>query len=53
MSYVILRDRWCDIIVVNVHTPTEDKTVDMKNSFYEEVERVFDTSSKYHTKLYF
>jgi exonuclease III len=25
MSYIILRGRWCDIIVLKVHTPTEDK----------------------------
>jgi hypothetical protein len=37
MSYIILRGRWCHIIVVNVHAPTEDKT-DVKESFYEELE---------------
>jgi hypothetical protein len=25
MSYIILRGRWCDIIVLNVHATTEDK----------------------------
>jgi hypothetical protein len=25
MSCIILRGRWCDIIVLNVHSPTEDK----------------------------
>jgi hypothetical protein len=24
MSYIILRGRWCHIIVLNVHVPTED-----------------------------
>jgi hypothetical protein len=24
MSYVILRDRWCDIIVLNVNASTDD-----------------------------
>jgi hypothetical protein len=42
MSYIILRGRWCHIIVLKVHAPTEDKTDDMKDSFYEELERVFD-----------
>jgi hypothetical protein len=42
MSYIILRVRWCHIIVLNVHAPTEDKTVGVKGSFYEELERVFD-----------
>jgi hypothetical protein len=45
MSCIILRGRWCHIIVLNVHAPTEDKTVDVKDSFYEELERVFKTPS--------
>jgi hypothetical protein len=52
MSYIILRGRWCHIIVLNVHAPTEDRT-DVKNSFYEELERVFDNFPKYHTKILF
>jgi hypothetical protein len=51
MSYIILRGRWCHIIVLNVHAPTEDKTDDVKDSFYEEPERVFDTFPKYHMKI--
>jgi exonuclease III len=51
MSYVILKDRWCHIIVLNVHAPTEDKTDDVKDSFYEELERVFDKFPKYHVKI--
>jgi hypothetical protein len=52
MSYIIvLRGRWCHIIVLNVHAPTEDKTDDVKDSFYEELERVFDKFPKYHTKM--
>jgi hypothetical protein len=46
MSYIILRVRWWDIIVLNVHAPTEDKIDDMKDSFYEELERVFDKFPK-------
>jgi hypothetical protein len=51
MSNIILRGRWCHIIVLNVHAPTEDKTDDVKESFYEELERVFDKCPKYHTKI--
>jgi hypothetical protein len=40
MSYIILRGRWCQVIVLNVHAPTEDKIDDMKDSFYEELERM-------------
>jgi hypothetical protein len=36
MSYITLRGRWCNIIVLNVHTTTEDKTDDVKDRFYEE-----------------
>jgi hypothetical protein len=42
MSYIILRGRWCDIIVLNVHAPTEDKSDDVKDRFYEELGQVFD-----------
>jgi hypothetical protein len=33
MSYIILRGCWCHI-VLNVHAPTEDKTDNVKDSFY-------------------
>jgi hypothetical protein len=42
MSYIILRGRCCNIIVLNVHAPCEDKGDDVKDSFYEELARVFD-----------
>jgi hypothetical protein len=50
MSYITLRGRWFHIIL-NVHAPTEDKTDDVKDSFYEELERLFDKFSKYHMKI--
>jgi hypothetical protein len=48
MSYIKLRGRWCHIIVLNVNAPTEDKIDDVKDSFYEELELVFDELPKYH-----
>jgi exonuclease III len=51
MSYIILRGRWCHAIVLNVHAPTEDKADDVKDSFYEELEHLFDKFPKYHTKI--
>jgi hypothetical protein len=51
MSYIILRGRWCHIIVLNVHASTEDKTDYVKDSFYEELECVFDKFPKYHMKI--
>jgi predicted choloylglycine hydrolase len=38
MSYITLKGRCCDIIVLNVHAPTEDKDDDIKDSLYEELE---------------
>jgi hypothetical protein len=34
LSYIILRGRWCHMIALNVHAPTEDKTDEVKESFY-------------------
>jgi hypothetical protein len=36
MAYIILRGRWCHIIVLNVHVPVEDKIDDVKDNFYKE-----------------
>jgi exonuclease III len=51
MPYIILRGRWFHIIVLNVHAPTEDKTVDVINGFHEELECIFDKFPKYHMKI--
>jgi exonuclease III len=34
MLYIILRGCWCNVIVLNVHTPCGDKGDDEKDSFY-------------------
>ena len=41
MSYIVLRGRWCNIIVLNVPAPSEEENDDTKDSFYEELEQVF------------
>jgi hypothetical protein len=51
MSYIILRGHWCNIIILNVHAPTEDKIVDTKDRFYVELEQVFYKFPKYHMKI--
>ena len=51
VSYIALRGRWCNIIVLNVHAPSEDKSDDSKDSFYEELEQVFDHFPRYHMKI--
>jgi hypothetical protein len=51
MSYITLKGRWCDIIVLNEYAPTEDKADDIKDSFYKELEQVFDQFPRYHMKI--
>jgi hypothetical protein len=51
MSYITLKVRRCDITVLNVHAPTEDKDDDIKDSFYEGLEQVFDQFPRYHMKI--
>ena len=51
MSYIVLRGHWCNSIVLNVHAPSEEKSDDLKDSFYEELEQVFYHFPKYHKKI--
>jgi len=47
MSYIFLRGHWCNI-VLNVYAPSEEKSDDSKDSFYEELKQVFYHFSNYH-----
>jgi hypothetical protein len=51
MLSIILRGRWCNIIVLNVHAPTEVKIDDIKDRSYEELEHVFDKFPKCPVKI--
>jgi exonuclease III len=51
MSYITLKDRWRDIVVLNVPATTEDKDDDIKDTFYEELEQVFDQFPRCHMKI--
>ena len=51
VSHIVLRDHWFNIIVLNVHAPSEEKTDDSKDSFYGDLEQVVDQFPKYHTKI--
>jgi exonuclease III len=51
LLYIVLRGRWRNIIVVNVHAPNEEKSDESKDSFYGELERVFHHFPKYHMKM--
>jgi hypothetical protein len=47
MSYIKLRG-WFNIIVLNVNASTEDKTDDVKDSFDEVLECIFNKFPRYH-----
>jgi hypothetical protein len=51
MSYIVLRGRWCNIILLNEHAPTKEKSDNSKASFYEELERVFKHFPNHHIKI--
>jgi exonuclease III len=51
MSYITLKVYWCDIIILNVHAPTDDKDDVIKDSFYRVLEEVFDQFPRYHMKI--
>jgi hypothetical protein len=42
MSYIVLRGRWCNIIILNVHAQGGEKAM---------IEKVFCHFPQYHTKL--
>jgi hypothetical protein len=50
--YITLRGQWYNIIILNIHAPTEDNIDDVKDSFYEELERVFDKFPKNHMAIF-
>ena len=51
MSYIVLRGHWCNIIVLYVHAPSEEKSDYSKDSFYLELGHIFYHFPKYHMKI--
>jgi exonuclease III len=51
VSYIILRGHSCNIIVLNVHAPCEDKSEDVKDSFCEALGHVLDQCRRYNMKI--
>jgi hypothetical protein len=50
-AYIILRCSWCDIIVLNIHAPTEDSIYVIKDSVFETLECVFPIFPRCHIKI--
>ena len=40
MSYIVLRGRWSNIIIPNVHVPCEEESDDSIDSYYGELKQV-------------
>jgi hypothetical protein len=51
MSYEVLRGRRCNVMVLNVHGPSEEKSDDTKDSLYEKLRKDFNNIPKYHMKI--
>jgi hypothetical protein len=51
VSYIVLRVCWCNIIVLYVHAPSEEKSDNSKDSFYEELDQVFHNFPQYLMKI--
>jgi hypothetical protein len=51
MSQIVLKGRWFNIMVLNVHAPSEKKNDDSKDGFYEKLGQVFYHFPKYHIKI--
>ena len=41
LSYIVLRGRWCNIIVLKLHSSSEEKSDDTKDSFMRNLSRFF------------
>jgi len=53
LSYIVLRSHWCNIINLNVHVPSEEKSDNSKDSSYEEFKQIFYHFLEYHMKILF
>jgi exonuclease III len=50
ISHMTQKVNWCNI-VLNLHAPSEDTDDDIKDSFYEKLQQVFDQFPRYHMKI--
>ena len=51
MSYIVLSGYRFNMILLNTRAPTGDKCDDLKDSFYEELEQVFDHFPEYYMQV--
>jgi hypothetical protein len=51
LSYIVVKGLWCNITVVNEQAPRQEKSDDSKDSFYDELEQIFDNFPRYNMKI--
>jgi hypothetical protein len=51
MSYIVLRGRWSNIVILNVYVPCEEESGDSIDSIYGELEQVFFYFHNHHMKI--
>jgi len=51
ISYIALRVRWCNIIVLNEPASSKGKCDESTDRIYEELEHIFDHFPKYRMKI--
>ena len=51
LGLLVVQGRWYKIAIINVHAPTEDKDDEIKDGFYEELERLVDQLPNDHMKI--
>ncbi|KAI5717474.1 hypothetical protein M8J77_006391 [Diaphorina citri] len=51
LSYIRMRGSFNDLVIFNVHAPTEDSEDETKDTFYDTLEEIYNLSSNYETKL--
>jgi hypothetical protein len=52
VSCIVLKSCRHNIIFLNVHARSEEKSSEPKDSFYEKLEEAFDHFCKYHKEIY-
>lgn len=51
LCYIEFKCRWFNIVKVNCYAPTEDKSGEVKNTFYDELDRICDQLPSGNQKL--
>lgn len=51
ICWIRLRGKYRKITIINCHAPAEDKDMEVKNDFYEQIREIMDQLPKYDIKI--